>query len=368
MNLKYEWINTLFIILPLSLCVFIIVDIAYNERIWELDTFAVKARLQALGITVAYFYLLNYIFKRVARFFIDKSKDEKKANWKEYVWVFLINFVFLNIMHTFIMFCITMAGTFKWGESALINVTGALLAFLYYIMIRNRILFKSLIEQSLQLEKVKVDQLETELKFLKSQYHPHFLFNALNTIYSHPLENRWYLKHFLFNALNTIYFQVDENNKVAKQSIEQLSDLLRYQLYDIEKEVTMEQEINYLRSYIAFQQLRMSERLMLDLYFDPQLKEQKIHPLLLQPLIENAFKYVRGDYKIKLEIKVDGNQIQSEIKNSISSSPSTANKKEKGIGIENLKRRLDLLYPEKYSLDFKQTDHMFIAKLTINTD
>ena len=53
MNLKYEWINTLFIILPLSLCVFIIVDIAYNERIWELDTFAVKARLQALGITVA---------------------------------------------------------------------------------------------------------------------------------------------------------------------------------------------------------------------------------------------------------------------------------------------------------------------------
>ena len=314
MNLKYEWINTLFIILPLSLCVFIIVDIAYNERIWELDTFAVKARLQALGITVAYFYLLNYIFKRVARFFIDKSKDEKKANWKEYVWVFLINFVFLNIMHTFIMFCITMAGTFKWGESALINVTGALLAFLYYIMIRNRILFKSLIEQSLQLEKVKVDQLETELKFLKSQYHP----------------------HFLFNALNTIYFQVDENNKVAKQSIEQLSDLLRYQLYDIEKEVTMEQE--------------------------------KIHPLLLQPLIENAFKYVRGDYKIKLEIKVDGNQIQSEIKNSISSSPSTANKKKKGIGIENLKRRLDLLYPEKYSLDFKQTNHMFIAKLTINTD
>ena len=139
---------------------------------------------------------------------------------------------------------------------------------------------------------------------------------------------------------------MDENNKVAKQSIEQLSDLLRYQLYDIEKEVTMEQEINYLRSYIAFQQLRMSERLMLDLYFDPQLKEQKIHPLLLQPLIENAFKYVRGDYKIKLEIKVDGNQIQS----------------------ENLKRRLDLLYPEKYSLDFKQTDHMFIAKLTINTD
>lgn len=346
MNLKNEWINTLFIILSLSLCIFIIIDIAYNERIWELNTFAIKVRLQSLGITITYFYLLNSIFKRVARSFIDKSKDEKRANWKEYASVFLINFVLLNIMHVFIMSCITMAESFKWGESALVNVTGALLAFLYYTMIRNRILFKSFIEQSLQLEKIKVDQLETELKFLKSQYHP----------------------HFLFNALNTIYFQVDEKNKEAKQSIEQLSDLLRYQLYNIEKEVTMEQEINYLRSYIAFQQLRMSERLVLDLYFDPELKEQKIHPLLLQPLIENAFKYVRGEYRIKLEIKLVGSQIQSEIKNSISQSPYAINQKDKGIGIENLKRRLDLLYPNKHSLVFEQTENTFTTRLTINTD
>ena len=116
--------------------------------------FCRKARLQALGITVAYFYLLNYIFKRVARFFIDKSKDEKKANWKEYVWVFLINFVFLNIMHIHYVFH-NDGRTFKWGESALINVTGALLAFLYYIMIRNRILFKSLIEQKPSIRKSK---------------------------------------------------------------------------------------------------------------------------------------------------------------------------------------------------------------------
>lgn len=124
------------------------------------------------------------------------------------------------------MSCITMADSFKWREAGLINVIGTLLAFLYYTIIRNGILFRSLIEQSLQLEKIKAGQLETELKLLKSQYHP----------------------HFLFNALNTIYFQVDDNNKEVKQSIEQLSDLLRYQLYNIEQEVTMEQEINYLKS------------------------------------------------------------------------------------------------------------------------
>ena len=346
MNLKHDWINSLLIALTLTLCMFIVVDITYNERMWEFNPFAFRARLLAMGITITAFFLGSFIYQRIARYFINKSKDKKKASWKEYVLVFLINFTLLNITHTFIQFYVNLNSTFRWGESALINVVVSLMLFLYYTLVRNGILFKSFIEQNLQLEKVKVDQLETELKFLKSQYHP----------------------HFLFNALNTIYFQVDDKNGEAKQSIEQLSDLLRYQLYDIEKEVRMEQEINYLRSYIAFQQLRMTERLVLDLYFDPELKDQKIHPLLFQPLIENAFKYVRGEYRIQLEMKLDGGEIQFEITNSISQSQSSNKKKGKGIGIENLKRRLDLLYPDKYNLEIKQTDNLFVAKLTISTN
>lgn len=346
MNLKYEWINTFFIALALSLCLFIFVDIAFDERIWEFGTFTLKARLQAIGITIVCFYLLSYFFRRIANYFVNKSKDERRASWKEYVFVFLINSTLLNIIHTFIVFYITEMG-FRWRETLLINVTGATLLFLYYTMIRNRILLKNFIEQSLQLEKVKVDQLETELKFLKSQYHP----------------------HFLFNALNTIYFQVDENNKEAKQSIEQLSYLLRYQLYDIEQEVTMEQEINYLRTYIAFQQLRMSERLVLEMYFDPKLREQKIHPLLFQPLIENVFKYVRGnDYRIQLRMELKGNQIQSEIKNTISQSQKMNIKRGEGIGLVNLKRRLNLLYPNKHNLEINHADSIFAVKLTICLD
>lgn len=346
MNLKHDWINSLLIAVTLTLCMFIVVDITYNERMWEFNPFAFRARLQAMGITITAFFLGSFIYQRIARYSINKSKDKKKASWKEYVLVFLINFTLLNITHTFIQFYVNLNDTFRWGESALINVVVSLILFLYYTLVRNGILFKSFIEQNLQLEKVKVDQLETELKFLKSQYHP----------------------HFLFNALNTIYFQVDDKNGEAKQSIEQLSDLLRYQLYDIEKEVRMEQEINYLRSYIAFQQLRMTERLVLDLYFDPELKDRKIHPLLFQPLIENAFKYVRGEYRIQLEMKLDGREIQFEITNSISQSQSSNNKKGKGIGIENLKRRLDLLYPDKYNLEIKQTDNLFVAKLIISTN
>lgn len=343
MNIKHEWITHILLALVLSICLFVVIDIADGKQIWELGPS--KGRLLLLAITAASFYLGSYIYQRIALFFINRSRSIMKASWKEYILVFLVNFILLNLMYILIVFSITHI-PFVWGKSLLINVTISVLLFLYYTIIRNRILFKSFIEQSFQLEKVKVDQLEAELKFLKSQYHP----------------------HFLFNALNTIYFQVDDTNKEAKQSIEQLSDLLRYQLYDIEQQVTMEQEINYLKSYIAFQQLRMDEGLILDMYFDPKLKEQKVHPLLFQPLIENAFKYVRGGYRIQLGLKLNGNQIEFEIKNSILQSQNIGNKKDEGIGIENLKRRLDLLYSNKYNLEIKQAENMFVVNLTINTD
>jgi len=345
MNIKHEWINTFLLALAFSICTFIVIDSAYEDPIWGFASFALKARIQSFFLTIIAFCFAGYSYQRLSHYFIDKSKDKKIANWKEYTFIFLISFLILNIVYLFTVFFITQEGL-RWKELLLNYVVGSVLLLLFYTIIRNSILSRNFTEQSLQLEKVKVDQLETELKFLKSQYHP----------------------HFLFNALNTIYFQVDDKNKEAKQSIEQLSDLLRYQLYNIEQEVTMEQEINYLRSYIAFQQLRMTERLVLELYFDPGLKEQKIHPLLFQPLIENAFKYVRGDYKIKIEMRLNGNQIRTEIKNSISPSQNTNKKENKGIGIENLKRRLDLLYPNKYNLEIEQAKNMFFVKLSISTD
>ncbi len=345
MKSKHEWINTLLIAFALSACLLVMVDIAYDDPIWGFTIFSLKVRLLVIVMLTLLFCSFNYIFRRIAHSSVNKSKNEKKAHAIEYLLVFLINFILTNIGHILIVYFITEMG-FRWKESLLINVTSALLSFLYYTMIRNRILSDSLMEQSLQLEKVKVDQLETELKFLKLQYHP----------------------HFLFNALNTIYFQVEDENKEARQSIEQLSGLLRYQLYDIEQDVTMEQEINYLRSYIAFQQTRMTERLVLDVYFDPELKEQKIHPLLFQPLIENAFKYVRGEYRIQLEMKLEGKQIRFEIKNSIAQSKNTTHRKGKGIGIENLKRRLNLLYQGKHNLEIKQTENMFVVTLIISTN
>lgn len=108
-----------------------------------------------------------------------------------------------------------------------------------------------------------------------------------------------YHPHFLFNALNTIYFLIDEENEEAIEAVELLSDLLRYQLYDINMKVTIEEEIDYLRTYIQFQRLRMTKRLQFEESFNPELTGQKIHPLLFLPLLENAFKYIGGAYRIK---------------------------------------------------------------------
>ncbi len=222
------------------------------------------------------------------------------------------------------------------------NVIYIPLFLLYYAIIRNDMIAARYHEQTLQLEKVKVGQLDMELKFLKSQYHP----------------------HFLFNALNTIYFQTEAGNTQARTSIELLSELLRYQLYDIQKTVTLKQEMNYTQAYIRFQQMRMSERLQLTQFYDEGMDNQEIHPLLFQPLIENAFKYVSGEYWINFRFELNGNEVIFRVENSLNWKGKPTKGKQ-GIGIENLKRRLNLLYPARYQLTITPADDVFTAELKI---
>ena len=222
------------------------------------------------------------------------------------------------------------------------NTVFLLVLIIIYSLFRGNQILNAYIDQKLQTQKIENMQIETELKFLKAQFHP----------------------HFLFNALNTIYFQIDEKNETPRKTIEQLSDLLRYQLYDVNQTVTIEQEINFLLTYIDLQKVRMKESLKLDINFNPELKNQKIHSLLLFPLVENALKYVGGEYWIKIDGKLDGNRLLFEVMNAIP--PMPVSKSEKGgIGLENLKRRLELLYPGKHKLMISKTADSYKANLMI---
>jgi len=317
-----------------------ITDLTKHEVFWS---GSIALHLIGIGFTISICYFYDFLWRRQLSNIAFQTGDQSII--KEYLKILLqlsgINMFLLTGQYAEIFYM----GS-GWIDYMLINVCFIPSLLIYYTLIRNDKVSKDYKEKTLMLDKLKFDKSESELKFLKSQYHP----------------------HFLFNALNTIYFQIDENNIEAKRSVETLSDLLRYQLYDIEKEVTFEQEINYLQAYIAFQKIRMSSRLLLNVYFDPQLKQQKIHPMLFQPIIENAFKYVGGEYKIKVELRKENNKIVFYVENTTSSIWQNEKHSNPGIGLDNLLKRLDLLYPGKYNFYTENISNLFIAKLEINIE
>lgn len=314
-------------------------DLAKNEVLWSNS---MKYHLHALGLLIVMSYLFDFIY----RLFLVRVQPKLKGPAAlEYLYVILQLFVATNL----IIFIGDRTSFLMLGNALvdyiIADVICIPLFFLYYLLLRSGKMEGTLHKQSLQLEKVKVDQLEMELKFLRSQYHP----------------------HFLFNALNTVYFQIDEQNKQPRRTLEMLSELLRYQLYSDNKQVSVQKEIDYLQTYMEMQKLRMSERLQLIVFFSPGLGKLSVYPLLFLPLVENAFKYVGGEYRIDCRMyEADGN-ILFEITNTIPSLP-PAGPKKKGIGLENLRRRLVLLYPDKHSLVAEKRDNAFIAKLIIKTE
>jgi two-component system, LytTR family, sensor kinase len=230
----------------------------------------------------------------------------------------------------------------SWGDFADINVIPTLYAIVYYGIVRTSTYLKAYVDNKVKLEQVTNEHLQTELKFLKAQYHP----------------------HFLFNALNTIYFQMDEDHEGAKRSIEKFSELLRYQLYDQQLQVPVTQEIEYLQTFIDLQKIRSTDKLKLNVDFDKKLNGQLVYPLLFLPLVENAFKFVGGEYKMVIEARVDGDNIEFRVENSIPELKQVP-QKAGGIGLGNLKRRLDLLYPGKHSLNLERKDNHFTAELKV---
>lgn len=230
----------------------------------------------------------------------------------------------------------------NWSNFSIANIVVILYILLYYAIARGNRFVRAYIDQQLKLERITNDQLQTELKFLKAQYHP----------------------HFLFNALNTIYFQMDEDLPGAKQSIEQFSGLLRYQLYDQQQTVAVSNELEYLQQFINLQKLRSSEKLRLQCNFDERLQQQQIYPLLLLPLVENAFKYAGGEWTISISASLVDERLYFEVINALPDlvpEPTNAG----GIGLENVKRRLDLLYPGRAMLETSIDSNRFIAILQL---
>ncbi|HZY39848.1 MAG TPA: histidine kinase [Mucilaginibacter sp.] len=294
----------------------------------------------ALSLVVGYAGV--YMFERLFKYFDRRWPLQFRYQnlVRELAIMVGLNLVLMNLVFT--PWVIFINGQLYWDDFADICMIPALYAVVYYGIARTRTYMMAYVDNRVLLEKVTNDHLQTELKFLKSQYHP----------------------HFLFNALNAIYFQMDEDLPGAKKSIEKFSELLRYQLYDQQQQVPVMNEIEYLQNFIDLQKVRSSEKLKLKVQLDEGLNGQMVYPLLFLPLAENAFKFIGGEYKLNISAAIEGKQIAFKVENSTPEFDTPAEKKG-GIGIENLKRRLDLLYPGKHTFVTKKENNTFTAELKL---
>jgi sensor histidine kinase YesM len=196
-------------------------------------------------------------------------------------------------------------------------------------------------------QKLRIEKQEAELNYLKSQTNPHFLFNTLNNIYS----------------------LTRDKSDLAPESILRLSKILRFMLYETGGAyIAIEQEIKIITDYIALEQLRYDESLRVNFNYDIEDMKQAIPPLLLIPLVENAFKHgvseTRQNPFVDIHLSVRQRQLHFTVKNSAEAATGTKTVKE-NIGLSNLRRQLELLYKD-FNLAVQQGESEFTAVLHIN--
>lgn len=332
-----RWVSPLLLALVSQQVIRLVTDIPASHTFWG----SPSQHVEELLLSIPLCYLGDWDMRRYLR-----KRLHDPGNRQEIAKEYLYWFIYLTAAMTVTVFLVhRILGLVDYVRDYILPVfTIVPLLLLYYTWIRNDFTRRKFTEQRLQLEKLKSEKLETELKFLKSQYHP----------------------HFLFNALNTVYFLVEEENQKAKESIEWLSDLLRYQVYTIDKPVTLEEELGYLDKYLRFQQLRMDENIRVEAHTEIDDKQTKIYPLLFQPLLENAFKHLDGGMQIDFYVWQKGPHLTFTASNPAGASGEAAARK--GIGLENLRQRLAILYPGRHTLSTEIKDKAFLARLTIQTD
>lgn len=249
------------------------------------------------------------------------------------------------------------------GKQSLLAVYGIKVDFLYstrfYITFTLNTLFLvvfigllKFVEDWFELEarrnELENERLNSELRFLRTQIHPHFLFNTLNNLY--------YLA----------YTQSPNTTEV----IARLSQMMRYMIHDSNhSRVPLEKEIEYIENYIKLEQLRLDEHIPIELKVTGDLSGKTIAPLILMTFLENAFKHgvsnATGQSWIKAAIEIEGDQLSYRVMNSKIPESSKNFKEASGIGLKNVRRRLELSYPEQYQLTINEEDTQFSVFLEL---
>jgi sensor histidine kinase YesM len=287
-------------------------------------------------------YMLPFIFRKRAYFIIN-------------ILLFAVIFSLVMLVFAFGFYFWRNAGIrmhiytslreFKTVKELIVyHMPHGFLSIFFFALIRHMVHYTRLQAMSKQLQ---LEKKEAELNFLRSQTNPHFLFNTLNNIYS----------------------LARDKSDLAPESVLRLSQILRYMLYETSGEyIAIEQEIRIMQDYISLEKLRYDENLRVNFEQDIEDMKQALPPLLMIPLVENAFKHGVSETTLKpyvdIQLSVKNRQLLLEVKNSTGTSAAEESVKE-NIGLTNLRRQLELLY-KVYTLVVGQENGRFTSTLKIN--
>ena len=229
-----------------------------------------------------------------------------------------------------------------YDQEPLVNI----LAFFYFIGLFY-LLIRWVIRQTKSIIKLKDEKAKTELLHLQSQINPHFFFNTLNNLYG----------------------LIEKDTKKAKNMVLNLSDMMRYSIYEGQLDwVTLEKEVEYLKNYIELHKARYRKKTEVQFNHHVQKEGRKVMPLLFIILLENAFKHgvenLRENAYVHINLIAGEDEIHFGIENNFDSN---GHSKEQGIGLKNLKRRLELVYPQRHLLSYSALDNVYKAQLTLRS-
>ena len=210
---------------------------------------------------------------------------------------------------------------------------------------------RSSIDQELTTLKTALGKSSAKLDSLKSQINPHFLFNALNTLYGTSLQ---------------------EKAERTSEGIQKLGEMMRFMLEEnMQDKITLNREIDYINNYISLQKLRTqtSPDIVIETSIDDKINTLSISPMLLIPFIENAFKHgisLREKSHIKISLHIEGNSLYFDVYNSVHPKQETdPERSHQAIGLENVKQRLQLLYKKKHELIIRENANEYFVHLTV---
>jgi len=198
------------------------------------------------------------------------------------------------------------------------------------------------------IDTIEKEKMQNELDFLKAQFNPHFLFNSINSIYGN----------------------INKSNSTAREMLLTFSEMLRYQLYECNiGMISIEKEISYIRNYITLQQIRKPENLSVELHVSEDVGGISIAPLIFIAFIENSFKYVSNYENKPNEVKITLDRSNNHLFFKTFNTKESINGRKMidhgGIGITNVKRRLELLYPGRHNLSIQSNEHSHEVMLNI---